>query len=45
MTDAKALAGVTNTTRRRGELLRDAGEYIMAGFTVAVIVGAMLVGF
>ncbi|KUE81235.1 NupC/NupG family nucleoside CNT transporter [Aeromonas schubertii] len=46
VTDAKALAeGDEHHTPKRENFFEMLGEYIMAGFTVAVIVGAMLVGF
>ncbi len=46
VTDAKALAeGDEHHTPKKENFFEMLGEYIMAGFTVAVIVGAMLVGF
>lgn len=46
VTDAKALSeGDEHHTPKKENFFEMLGEYIMAGFTVAVIVGAMLVGF
>ena len=46
VTDAKALAeGDEHHTPKKENFFEMLGEYIMAGFSVAVIVAAMLVGF
>ena len=46
VTDIKAIAeGDEHHTPKKENFFEMLGEYIMAGFTVAVIVGAMLVGF
>ncbi|MGL5287599.1 nucleoside transport protein [Aeromonas sp. RU39B] len=46
VTDAKAAAeGDEHHTPKKENFFEMLGEYIMAGFTVAVIVGAMLIGF